>query len=307
MARQRIAAISRMESVSVTAIHSRSNDRARNFIDELGLDRAKAVSWPELLEDDTIDGVVVTSPNADHEPKATDALRRGKSLLIEYPPATTVEGADRIAEQGATSGSSIHVGLTHRYGPAYTGRKSLFSPGGELGRPISYQQSICTGNPISRWYNDDSLSGGMFVASLFHHLDLVVSILGSVSSSSSDYWVERDIDGLILRDRGSVSLQHHNGTVSQIVYARGLSKPGVGSRGVAIFENGYLIEDDKVYTLAPRGRTEVTWDTGDAMFDDTKAFVDLLATDELSNGSLEASRETLELSISLQRGAVRRV
>ena len=305
MARQRVAALLRMEDVSITAIHSRSRERATRFLEEMGLEGTKFATWSELLDDNDLDGIVVAGPNSDHEPKAIDTLSCGKSLFLEYPPACTVEGVNRIAELGSISGKSIHVGLTHRYGPAHEGKKTLFSTAGELGRPISYQRTICTGNPISRWYNDDSLSGGMFVGSLYHYLDESISIFGSVSASTSNYWVERGNEGLITRDRGAVSLQHDTGTVSQIVYARGMSAPGIGSRGVGVFEKGYLVEKaDSIFMLSPDGKREVTWPKGDAMYDDTRAFIDLMISARPADGSLDAARESLDLALSLKNTAV---
>jgi predicted dehydrogenase len=65
------------------------------------LDFARAESIPayavyrELLEKETLDGVIVAVPNAEHVPVALACIERGIAILVEKPVADLVEGRAR--------------------------------------------------------------------------------------------------------------------------------------------------------------------------------------------------------------------
>jgi len=306
MAHARAVAFREMDDVSIVAVRSRSADRAAEFITEHDLPGAHPAQWEDVLGERSIDAVIVTGPNGVHADDACAVLDAGKHLFLEYPPATTGSDAERIVKAVERSRQAVHVGLTHRYGARHRVRKSLFGGSGELGTVVSFQRSIASGNPISRWYDDDELSGGMFVASLYHFLDEARSFFGEVITTHGRYWSNRDEDGVIRSDCGAVSLEHESGSFTQIVYARGMAKPGIGSRTVAIFADGYFIEDDAGARLlsADGERPLVEEADDDAMYADSRAFVDLVSSGGLSDGTLEESVRTLKLAEAVQNSAV---
>jgi len=66
----------------------------------------------ELVVDDAVDAVIVTTPNRFHEPIAVAALEAGLDILVEKPLAHTLESAERIAEAAAKSPESVWSGST---------------------------------------------------------------------------------------------------------------------------------------------------------------------------------------------------
>ena len=55
-------------------------------------------SFESVLEDPSIDGVILCTPNRQHAPSARAALERGKHVLVEFPLAeTAAEGAELFA------------------------------------------------------------------------------------------------------------------------------------------------------------------------------------------------------------------
>lgn len=101
--RRLVADLQSTAGASVTAIASRSGERARWSADRYGI--AAAVSgYENLLSREDVDAVYVALPPALHLPWAVATAERGKHLLCEKPLATGVGEAVRIAEACRTAG-----------------------------------------------------------------------------------------------------------------------------------------------------------------------------------------------------------
>ena len=310
MATQRARALKSIESVSVTAVASRAESRAADFIAENKLKNAESRSFETILEDTHIGAVIITGPNSAHLGHALKALTSDKHVFLEYPPAATEVDLAALERCFAGTDRSLHLGLTHRYDGEFNALRAEFGSDGrfKLGSPVSMQKIVCSGNPISRWYDDDQVSGGMFVASMYHHIDESIALFGRVGDSWSTYQATRTVDGKILSDSASVSLVHEGGCVSNIAYARGMSKPGIGSTTTIIATDGYFVHDShgaRVLNASGEVRFESMTDSVpvDSMLEDTRAFVDLVQSGEKSDGTFESGCETLRICLSLQKSA----
>ena len=313
MAKARAAAFSRVPGGRIKIVCSRNPARGRAFLEENRVDATVVADWRDAVVSPEIDSVVVTGPNATHEVVAIAALEAGKHVFLEYPPAVNPAAVDRIAAASCSNTRAVHVGLTHRYGAAHEAMRRLVggtpvgiaagtSAGTSMGKLVSYQRTICSGNPISRWYDDDELSGGIFVASLYHHIDETLSLAGDFDTFHASYWVDRGEDRKIRMDRGAITIDHRSGCVSNIVYARGFPKPGIGSRTLAIFEGGYMVADaDGIRILEPSGQRKLEPLQNDAVYEDVLAFTSLVESGNVKDGTLESSRRTLELAAGAQQ------
>lgn len=83
-----------------------------------GIDRSFA-SHAELLAAGGLDAVLVCSPNATHAEIVLDALAAGLHVLVEKPPALTLDEVDRIVAARDRSGLVVQVGYMKRFDPAY--------------------------------------------------------------------------------------------------------------------------------------------------------------------------------------------
>jgi predicted dehydrogenase len=282
-------------------ICSRSQERAAALIRQIeegqpGSPPDALADWRQALDRRDTDGVVIATPNALHYPMAKLAVEREKHVLVEYPHGVTPrEGRDLLRLAGRR-GRVIHVGLSHRYSPLISGLKRLIGEGtGSLGAPRSYHLITCSGNPISRWYDRDELSGGMFVASLFHFIDETLSLfsgptvgeptlgvptlgdptLGSPTVLSARYSSTRFDGGVIDRDCADLTLSFPAGCVSHLTYARGYPKPGLGTVRTLICEAGYLtIFGGKIRLVMGGVESTLPEEGADPLRSDTLAFID---------------------------------
>ncbi len=120
--------------VNVVGILGSSLEKSQRSAQALGLARAYA-TFDELLADDTVQSVHVTTPNRFHFDMASRALRAGKHVMCEKPLAmTSVESAElvRIADG---SGRAAAVTYNLRFYPlCHEARERVRS--GELGEVL---------------------------------------------------------------------------------------------------------------------------------------------------------------------------
>ena len=283
---------------------SRTEHRAREFIRTVAGETTEGVSirsfsdWESAVADTDAHAILVCTPNTQHHAVVKAAIERGKHVLVEYPHATTAaDGAELIA-LSRKHGVVLHVGLTHRYSGQHEALSRLI---GEMGPPRAYQLMTCSGNPISRWYNRDELSGGMFVASLFHYIDEAMSIVGDVEKVSAEYFCKRDAEGVIQRDRASVMLSSDAGCVAQLSYARGFPKPGLGTVFSIICDNGYLrMVGGEIRQSTPEGEKAIKPESRDTSSIDTETFLDAVRTGTGKDDTAAQSQRTLEVAVRAQ-------
>ena len=149
----------------------------------------------ELLELDTLDAVVICTPNHLHEEMAIQALEAGKHVLVERPLASTADGASRVVEAAVRAGRVLGVGLPHRFRPEVVALKS-FVEGGELGDLHAVRGSWLTrAFPTTRatWRSRrDTAGGGALVDLGIPALDLCLWIIGFPEPKRVTCVVRRD-------------------------------------------------------------------------------------------------------------------
>ena len=78
-----------MVAAAVVAVGSRSLDKAKAFINDIGSDTAQPYgSYEEVLEDPAVHGVYLPLPTSLHLEWVKKAAAKGKHILLEKPIAT---------------------------------------------------------------------------------------------------------------------------------------------------------------------------------------------------------------------------
>ena len=111
---QRARLASLHPAVNYLAITDIDQDRAESVGKDLSVDRV-ARSIEELVEDDAIDAVVVSTAEPFHLDPSLAALAARKPLLIEKPLALTLADADAIIAAAHAAAVDVRVGYSMRY------------------------------------------------------------------------------------------------------------------------------------------------------------------------------------------------
>ena len=117
--------------VRVHGILGSSPERAAQRASQLGVPRGYG-SLAELLDDERVEIVHVTSPNHLHHPQVIEILDGGRHVVCEKPLALTAEESAELVERTASSGKVNAVNFNIRFYPLNQHAHDLVA-GGELG------------------------------------------------------------------------------------------------------------------------------------------------------------------------------
>jgi predicted dehydrogenase len=119
--------------VDVAGVAGRTPARARETADRLGLATAYA-SVEDLVADDSLAAVHVTSPNDVHAAQAAAALRAGRHVVCEKPLGVTAAETAALATLAAGSGLVNAVCFNLRFAPHNHNAAGIVRAG-DLGEP----------------------------------------------------------------------------------------------------------------------------------------------------------------------------
>jgi len=131
--------LKKLKTIEVQAICDTDLPKARALADRFGVKDAFD-DIEELLRYETLDAVVVCSPNHLHESHILAALSANLHVLVEKPLAMSAASAQRIIRAAEKRDRVTMVGMNHRYRPDVQIVRS-FVQSGELGTVESVRGS----------------------------------------------------------------------------------------------------------------------------------------------------------------------
>ncbi len=134
----------------------------------------------EMLAQADVDAVSVITPNRFHCPVTLQALRAGKHVFCEKPPALDAREAARMARAAKKARRVLMFDFNNRARPEAVAMKAAIERG-DAGR-INSAQALWvrrTGIPgFGGWFTTKALSGGGPVIDLLHMIDLALHFMG---------------------------------------------------------------------------------------------------------------------------------
>jgi predicted dehydrogenase len=160
--RQVLPAMQQGEYCEITAIASRSLDKAKAAAAQLGIPKAYG-SYEALLADPDVDAVYNPMPNHLHVPWSIKALQAGKHVLCEKPIAMTAMEAEELAAAARQYPKlKIMEAFMYRLHPQWQRAKQIVDDGGvgEL-RTIESHFSYFNDDPANIRNQADIGGGGL--------------------------------------------------------------------------------------------------------------------------------------------------
>ncbi|WP_433328325.1 Gfo/Idh/MocA family protein [Spirillospora sp. CA-294931] len=129
-----------------------------------------------VIEDDAIDAIMVVTPDHTHAELACQALRAGRTVLVEKPLEITVEGCDAILRTARETGSRLYVGHNMRHMPVVRLMRDLVARGdiGEV-KSIWVRHFVGHGGDyyFKDWHAERRFSTGLLLQKAAHDLDVL--------------------------------------------------------------------------------------------------------------------------------------
>jgi predicted dehydrogenase len=177
-------AVTRGTRSAVVAVGSRSLERASAFAARYEVPVAYG-SYAELVADEHVDAVYISSPHSEHRAHALLALAAGKPVLVEKAFTRNVAEADEVLAAGRDAGLLVAEAMWSRYLPHYDAVRRTVAAG-ELGDLVlveaDHGQRLWPDGP--RRLADPALAGGSLLdlgVYPISFLDMVAGPLHEVS------------------------------------------------------------------------------------------------------------------------------
>ncbi len=117
-----------VEDGELTAVASRSIDRANEFADEYGAEHRFGSYW-ELFESDVVDVIYIATPHTSHSELTIEALNQGKAVLCEKPMGTDADQVKTMIAAAKKNQVFLMEALWSRFNPSIVKVKELIEQG----------------------------------------------------------------------------------------------------------------------------------------------------------------------------------
>ena len=194
-----------VDGARVSAVASRSIDRAQAFAARHGIERAYG-SYAELLADPDVDVLYLATPHPQHHAVALAAIRAGKALLVEKTFAATTAGAQEVVDLARESGVFVMEAMWTRFQPAIVALRDLVADGA-IGEVRSVQADLGVAkeyDPTDRMF-DLALGGGALLDVGVYVASFAQMLLGTPSrvvAAGSRFPSGADAEASLLLDYG---------------------------------------------------------------------------------------------------------
>ncbi|HBT85096.1 MAG TPA: dehydrogenase [Porphyromonadaceae bacterium] len=194
--------------------------------------------YRELLRDEDVDTVLITTRHDLHAKMVVEGLQAGKNVFVEKPLALNNEELQQIIEVYEQSGKTLTVGFNRRFSPHMEKIKSLIGD--------SQMNVIATMNagfiPANVWVHDMKTGGGRIIGEACHYIDLISFLTGSkvkaVCMNAMGANPEENTDN------ASILLRYENGSTGVINYFANGSKAYAKERVEVFSQERTLIMDN---------------------------------------------------------------
>jgi predicted dehydrogenase/NADPH:quinone reductase-like Zn-dependent oxidoreductase len=195
-------------------------------------------NYKEILEDDEVDLVLITTRHNQHAEMVIESLNAGKNVFVEKPLALNEKELERIIEAYRESGKTLTVGFNRRFSPHMEKIKSLVEN--------SQMNVVATMNagfiPQNVWVHDMKTGGGRIIGEACHYIDLIAYLTGSrVKAVCMN---AMGVNPEVNTDNASILLKMENGSTGVINYFANGSKAYSKERVEVFSQERTLIMDN---------------------------------------------------------------
>jgi predicted dehydrogenase len=160
IARTMAADLRRLPDARLTAVSSRSAQRARAFADDFGVERAYG-SVDDLISDEDVDIVYVATPHAQHAAIVGAALDAGRAVLCEKTFTTSLADTEDLVQRARDRRIFCMEAMWTRFIPLIVRAREIIADGriGEVRSVIADLGFVAPRDPQHRLW-DPVLGGG---------------------------------------------------------------------------------------------------------------------------------------------------
>jgi UDP-N-acetyl-2-amino-2-deoxyglucuronate dehydrogenase len=230
--------------VEVAYAYSPSANRRAQFGQKFPFPQCDSLET--ILEDRTVDAVLILTPPNTHLELVERFAAAGKHILLEKPLEVSLKKSEQLVK--AAAGVKLGIVLQHRFRPGAEKLRELLP---ELGQLVSASATIPNWRPQS-YYDQPGRGtkardgGGVLLTQAIHTLDLFLSFTGEPAEVKS-FVTTTPVHRMETEDLVAAAVRFRNGAIGT-VHATTTAYPGfperielIGSKGTALLEGPSLM------------------------------------------------------------------
>lgn len=161
-------------AINITSLATRNSDSAQAALTSLGSNGKAYGDYKLMLQQETVDSVVIVAQPKDQYEIALGCLELGKIVFVEKPLGWNAAQATLINKAAIANNVKVMVGFMKRFAPSYLKVKKLIDTK-ELGEVRSFYLNFCVdGTPFCR---DEE---AFVKLAAIHVLDLAIYLFGDI-------------------------------------------------------------------------------------------------------------------------------
>ena len=181
--------IEAVEGLTITTVLSSNAEKVYRSFPEMNV----VSSMEELLTDEEIELVIITTPNELHFPMAKQALEAGKHVVLEKPFTVSVEEGERLIAIAEEHGRLLSVYHNRRYDSDFLTIQQLVKEE-QLGSIITYEAHYdrYRAEVRDRWREQDKKGSGILFDLGSHLIDQALALFGKPDGVYADIIAQRE-------------------------------------------------------------------------------------------------------------------
>ena len=206
--------VQRGSGLEIVSCFTRSEEKRQAFAEKYNC--AAAGSMEEILEDDSIQGIINTTPNNVHLETTRQMAEAGKHVFLDKPIANTISEGREITKVCKDAGVILSVGFQRRRENQFLMLKDQIDAG-EFGDIVQAEANISRDREgkfdANSWrFQASGMPGGVMLQIGVHYIDVLEMLIGDVVSVSGMLAQlalggdNPDVAGLVMRhDNGAIT------------------------------------------------------------------------------------------------------
>ena len=209
----------------------RNRERRNGFSEKWKIASRDTVE--EMVRQDKVDLVIVTTPHPQHCEGALEALSAGCNVLVEKPMAMNTAQCDQMIAAAKKAGKPLSVVSQRSWFPACRRIRNAIDEG-KLGKPSLLQLTIL-GWRDEAYYSSDpwrgkwaSEGGGVLINQAAHQIDIMNWFMGGAGSIEEikGYWENFNHPYIEVEDSAVAVLKFKSGGMGSVLVSNS-QKPGI--------------------------------------------------------------------------------
>jgi scyllo-inositol 2-dehydrogenase (NADP+) len=198
--------------LKLAAILQRTGDEAARTYTDVRVVR----TLEELLSIDSIQLIVIATPNQTHFPLAVQCLEAGRDVVVDKPFTTNVSEAVELLNLAKSLGRVLSVYHNRRFDADFQALRGVVA-GGELGRVVRFESHYDRYRPNSKpgaWREKPGPGSGVLFDLGPHLIDHALTVLGTPQLVAADVRIERE--GFSTDDAFDICFEYPAGVRAQL-------------------------------------------------------------------------------------------